>query len=127
VLGSFIRFCSCTSGWKSFYVGVLALFGSGIWFHHDNPLVGDEHRYVPLGTVYFFLQSPKVLLFVLLPHTLISVALAAIAMIVDNKLIARFRHWGAGLPQLVAHGDETGQETILIDGTWQQMQQEARS
>jgi predicted ABC-type ATPase len=31
----------------------------------------------------------------------------------------------AGLPQLVAHGDETGQETILLDAAWQQMQKEA--
>jgi predicted ABC-type ATPase len=28
----------------------------------------------------------------------------------------------AGLPQLVAQGDETGRETILMETTWQQMQ-----
>ncbi len=33
----------------------------------------------------------------------------------------------AGLPQLVAHGDQTGQETILLDPVWQQMQKEALS
>jgi predicted ABC-type ATPase len=31
----------------------------------------------------------------------------------------------AGLPQLVAHGDETGSEIILIEASWQQMQKEA--
>ncbi|MGH7221685.1 MAG: AAA family ATPase [Gemmataceae bacterium] len=33
----------------------------------------------------------------------------------------------ASLSQLVAHGDETGQETILLDVPWHEMQQEARS
>jgi hypothetical protein len=32
-----------------------------------------------------------------------------------------------GLPQLVAHGDQTNQEAVLIDAVWQQMQQEALS
>jgi predicted ABC-type ATPase len=31
----------------------------------------------------------------------------------------------AGLSQLVAHGDETGQETILIDAAWRQMRKDA--
>jgi predicted ABC-type ATPase len=33
----------------------------------------------------------------------------------------------AGLSQLVARGDETGQETIIIEATWQQIQQESLS
>jgi predicted ABC-type ATPase len=33
----------------------------------------------------------------------------------------------AGLPLLVAHGDETGLQTIFIEATWQQMQKEAHS
>jgi predicted ABC-type ATPase len=38
-----------------------------------------------------------------------------------------FDNTQAGLPQLVAHGDEIGQEIILIDGTWRQMQPEAHA
>lgn len=32
-----------------------------------------------------------------------------------------------GLPQLVAHGDDTGRESILTDAAWQEMQKEVRS
>jgi predicted ABC-type ATPase len=33
----------------------------------------------------------------------------------------------AGPPQVVAHGDDTGRETILMEAVWQQMQKEALS
>jgi hypothetical protein len=54
------------------------------WWYYEK-----THTYLPLGTVY--VNSPKlaVLLFVLLPHTLISIALAAFATFVHNKLVAR--------------------------------------
>jgi hypothetical protein len=87
ILGSAI---AATVGNRSvpvFWLYLVLIFGIITiipWWYYEK-----TDTYLPLGTVYVNSPNREIMLFVLLPHTLTSIAWAGVATVVHNKFLAR--------------------------------------